>query len=989
MNLPEWRQFTKNQLTILLENNQNIPYMDKITQFSIRPPELCLCFDQVGNYYRWFKIDDRPQKKEYLLEIISNDISTSSWVDGQCRIVRVRKKALREIMSWLNNVVIHDNDFNDDNGKRNMYDVFNFINGSINGNAQVEVFNEEFGHLVYDDLLEQHLPIPVYSYIRPDMGTQFLLHILLSLGRFITEIDLIQHESFRESFRYAKFIGIEDDDNSLQQYSNDVFVKFIEEQLIYFPNSRSTIDSWITIAAELFDNVIKHDTIPITEMPCVQFTTLMKSDDEKCNKYILNLKNEVLSSSMRELQEAIERCNIPPLDDFLNASKEEPLAWDGYECFQKSELQPEQSYYEQKQVIKMCVDAIDNYCNLTQNNMVKSCTIRGFAGCGKSWCMQYCLLYCYAKGLIGVPTSVMSRRSVFLGSKHIDNLFCLPFVKINMSPHQMAESAYFKLQQYPEKINLLRVVDVLFIDEIGQLPAEIFSTIEIILRRVRNHSNVFLGGAIIISTMDHTQLKPVKGRPFLLSTHVITCFRMMKLETSVRAVGDTSFQRLQKILSMHYNELTDKPELLNELRDLLQIVPTFVDNWSSTVITSDTYRLYGRRSPANEATQSFLSSVRSNIPNDFLREKRAVDTQRLRLSHSEWVAANEDTSKKLDRKVKESYVLLFYKGAIYEFTHNLDGVYSQAQMCILFDLPDQYILDRFRKIKVLRAPTGMHDIVFDPTWTKEDLLTMGFVEIDVGIAPTCTQAINRFLQAQRKQYALKHRVTSTMHAAMGDTLNKVAMQLTGSMFELWDKGQIIVAMTRTKLGKNVIFVGDKQETINAIIKLVQTRTQWTDYMENILSLVTMNEIHENRVASLNLSTFPFRICDVTLPHDNSGFVYFLISLRTLDFTYIGETKSIVTRLNQHNSGHGSASTAPANKRPYAVMGYICGFDGNQSKNLRRYIEKSWKEKRDFLISRGMLNPIDWLRAGASVIAELDDILYHKNKHELRLIELIR
>ena len=102
-----------------------------------------------------------------------------------------------------------------------------------------------------------------------------------------------------------------------------------------------------------------------------------------------------------------------------------------------------------------------------------------------------------------------------------------------------------------------------------------------------------------------------------------------------------------------------------------------------------------------------------------------------------------------------------------------------------------------------------------------------------------------------------------------------------------------------------------------------------------------------------------------------------------------ETKSIGTRLNQHNSGHGSASTAPANKRPYAVMGYICGFDGNQSKNLRRYIEKTWKEKRDFLISRGMLNPLDWLRAGASVIAELDDVLYQKNKQELHLIELIR
>ena len=37
----------------------------------------------------------------------------------------------------------------------------------------------------------------------------------------------------------------------------------------------------------------------------------------------------------------------------------------------------------------------------------------------------------------------------------------------------------------------------------------------------------------------------------------------------------------------------------------------------------------------------------------------------------------------------------------------------------------------------------------------------------------------------------------------------------------------------------------------------------------------------------------------------------------------------------------------------------------------------------------MLNPLDWLRAGASVIAELDDVLYQKNKQELRLIELIR
>ena len=94
-----------------------------------------------------------------------------------------------------------------------------------------------------------------------------------------------------------------------------------------------------------------------------------------------------------------------------------------------SPMQNAESSKEQKHAIKVCADAIDNYNNPLQTHMVKSCTIRGYAGCGKSWCMQYCLMHCFAKGLIGIPTSVMSRRSVFLGGRHIDYLFCLPFEK--------------------------------------------------------------------------------------------------------------------------------------------------------------------------------------------------------------------------------------------------------------------------------------------------------------------------------------------------------------------------------------------------------------------------------------------------------------------------------------------------------------------------------------------------------------------------------
>ena len=55
-------------------------------------------------------------------------------------------------------------------------------------------------------------------------------------------------------------------------------------------------------------------------------------------------------------------------------------------------------------------------------------------------------------------------------------------------------------------MNLLRLMDIVFIDKIGHLLTETLSAMKIILRRVQNNSNIFMGGAAIISTLDQTQL---------------------------------------------------------------------------------------------------------------------------------------------------------------------------------------------------------------------------------------------------------------------------------------------------------------------------------------------------------------------------------------------------------------------------------------------------------------------------------------------------
>ena len=94
-------------------------------------------------------------------------------------------------------------------------------------------------------------------------------------------------------------------------------------------------------------------------------------------------------------------------------------------------VQYDTSFQEQNMGIKPCLEDIDKYVDICQINMIKSCTICGYTDSSKSWCIQYCLLYCISTELIRLLTPSMSRRLVFSGSKHIDHIFAFLFDKKN------------------------------------------------------------------------------------------------------------------------------------------------------------------------------------------------------------------------------------------------------------------------------------------------------------------------------------------------------------------------------------------------------------------------------------------------------------------------------------------------------------------------------------------------------------------------------
>ena len=105
------------------------------------------------------------------------------------------------------------------------------------------------------------------------------------MGIFSTERELLLNGTLRGCFRNAKFIGEEDDPESLQNYSNQVMNIFFNNQLVFFPNHQRMIDAFIIQAGDLLDSVIINDSITISEMPAVQLSDLLLEHDEFFEKF--------------------------------------------------------------------------------------------------------------------------------------------------------------------------------------------------------------------------------------------------------------------------------------------------------------------------------------------------------------------------------------------------------------------------------------------------------------------------------------------------------------------------------------------------------------------------------------------------------------------------------------------------------------------------------------------------------------------------------
>lgn len=165
------------------------------------------------------------------IQIDEDDFHNSWWINRLQQQVLIKKHVFPELVAFITALEEDENRMSV-SGVQEMVALFQRMNQLLLNGHELDKDNidERYDALFYkfmmanliqdDSRMCAHLLIPVFSYIKPTTGFQFIHHVLLSIGCFDTEVDLILHPGLREAFCYAKLIRSSNERNDLERYSN-------------------------------------------------------------------------------------------------------------------------------------------------------------------------------------------------------------------------------------------------------------------------------------------------------------------------------------------------------------------------------------------------------------------------------------------------------------------------------------------------------------------------------------------------------------------------------------------------------------------------------------------------------------------------------------------------------------------------------------------------------------------------------------------------
>ena len=164
--------------------------------------------------------------------------------------------------------------------------------------------------------------------------------------------------------------------------------------------------------------------------------------------------------------------------------------------------------------------------NLLQNTH-KSVFLTGKAGSGKSTFLKYICKNTKKKNIVLAPTGI---SAVNVGGQTLHSFFKIPFKPLlpddpEFSPRKIRQT----LRYSKDKVKIIRELELIIIDEISMVRADIIDFIDKVLRVYSNNMREPFGGKQLLFVGDVFQLEPVVTRDMrdILSRFILNSFSSM------------------------------------------------------------------------------------------------------------------------------------------------------------------------------------------------------------------------------------------------------------------------------------------------------------------------------------------------------------------------------------------------------------------------------------------------------------------------------
>lgn len=405
------------------------------------------------------------------------------------------------------------------------------------------------------------------------------------------------------------------------------------------------------------------------------------------------------------------------------------------------------------------IDLAWNFVNYTDRNIF----LTGKAGTGKTTFLHRLKTGSLKRMAVVAPTGV---AAINAGGVTIHSFFQLPFGPI-LPESANTQSNSFSKKFSKKKINIIKSLDLLVIDEVSMVRADLLDGIDQVLRRFRDRSKPF-GGVQLLLIGDLQQLSPViKNDEWqLLKQYYNTGFFF----------GSYSFQNSNaltiELKHIYRQESEDFIKILNEIRN--------------NSLTHESSEILNKRYIPDFSTQDSAGYITLTTHNNRADRINAAELKKLKEKSFIYEAEVEEKfpdyayPTHLELKLKVGAQVMFVKN-----DSSPEKRYFNGKIGTVVDLDEDEVL--------VRCPGDEFDIVTSPEIWKN---------IQYSINPE-TKEIMEDEIGSFTQIPLRLAWAITIHKSQGLTFEKVIIDAQ----EAFAHGQTYVALSRCKTLEGIVLTG--------------------------------------------------------------------------------------------------------------------------------------------------------------------------------------